>query len=74
MAKKKNTLPFEEKLQRIKSIADSLQRDTLSLDESMALFKEADLLLHDCRDFLDQAQLQVEQLIDPSSGETRPFN
>lgn len=74
MAKKKNTLAFEDKLQRIKAIADSLQRDTLTLDESMALFQEADQLLHDCRDFLDQAQLQVEQLIDPSSSETRPFN
>jgi exodeoxyribonuclease VII small subunit len=60
-------------LQRIKSIADTLQRETLSIDESMALFKEADELIKNCRDFLETASLQVETLINPSTGETKKF-
>jgi exodeoxyribonuclease VII small subunit len=73
MAKKKSQEAFEDKLQRIKSIADTLQRETLSIDESMALFKEADELIKNCREFLETASLQVETLINPSTGETKKF-
>lgn len=73
MAKKKNEPAFEEKLQRIKGIADRLQREELSLDDSMELFKEADQLIQESRTFLQQASLKVEELINQSTGETRPF-
>ncbi|MFN3529675.1 MAG: exodeoxyribonuclease VII small subunit [Bacteroidia bacterium] len=74
MAKKKNEPAFEDKLQRIKAIADKLQREELSLDDSMALFKEADQLIQESRSFLQQASLKVEELINQSTGETRPFH
>lgn len=70
MAKKKTTDSFEAKLQRIKSIADQLQREELSLDQSMALFSEADLLIKDCRAFLEDASSQVEHLINPSTEQS----
>ena len=73
MAKKKTEPAFEEKLQRIKAIADRLQREELSLDDSMELFKEADQLIQESRTFLQQASLKVEELINQSTGETRPF-
>lgn len=66
MAKKNTQDSFEAKLQRIKSVADQLQREELSLDQSMALFTEADQLIKECRNFLEDASLQVEHLINPS--------
>lgn len=68
MAKKKINEGFEAKLQRIKSVADQLQREELSLDQSMALFTEADELIKACRAFLEEASLQVEHLINPATG------
>jgi exodeoxyribonuclease VII small subunit len=73
MPKKKSPANFEEKLQHIRQIADRLQRETLSLDESMALFKEADELIRESRLFLEEAGLQVEALIDFQTGEKRKF-
>lgn len=69
MAKKKTNDSFEEKLQRIKAVADQLQREELSLDQSMALFSEADLLIKECRTFLEEANLQVEHLINPNAAQ-----
>jgi exodeoxyribonuclease VII small subunit len=68
MAKKKTNDSFEAKLLRIKAVADQLQREELSLDQSMALFSEADQLIKACRAFLEEASLQVEHLINPASG------
>jgi exodeoxyribonuclease VII small subunit len=68
MAKKKIDTGFEEKLARIKQLADKLQHDELGLDESMALFTEADALLQECRVFLEAAELKIEQLINPAAA------
>ena len=70
MAKKRTNDNFEAKLQRIKTVADQLQREELSLDQSMALFAEADELIQACRAFLEEASLQVEHLINPATGKT----
>jgi exodeoxyribonuclease VII small subunit len=67
MPKKKVDTGFEEKLARIKQLADKLQHDELGLDESMTLFTEADALLQECRVFLEAAELKIEQLIDPDA-------
>jgi exodeoxyribonuclease VII small subunit len=64
MARKKNTPGgFEEKLNRIRELADKLQHEELGLDESMALFTEADALVKECREFLETAELRIEKLI-----------
>lgn len=68
MPKKKVDTGFEEKLARIKQLADKLQNDELGLDESMALFSEADALLQECRVFLEEAELKIEQLINPATN------
>ncbi len=73
MAKKKTSSSFESKLQQIKQIADRMQAENLSLDASMALFQEADALIKECRDYLQEASVQVEMLIHPDSDETLPF-
>lgn len=73
MAKKKSDFSFEGKLQQIKQIADRMQGGNLNLEENMALFKEADTLIAECRSYLQQAAVQVEQLVNPQSDERTPF-
>lgn len=73
MAKKKSDFSFESKLQQIKQIAERMQSGNLNLEENMALFKEADQLIVECRGYLQQAAVQVEQLVNPSSDERTPF-
>lgn len=70
MAKKKNLAGFEDKLARIKQLADKLQQEELGMDESMALYTEADALLQACRQYLDQAEIKIEQLIAPNTSES----
>lgn len=70
MAKKKNLAGFEDKLARIKQLADKLQQEELGMDESMALYTEADELLQACRQYLDQAEIKIEQLIAPNTRES----
>ena len=74
MAKKKNSVQFESKLQQIKLIADRMQAENLSLDESMALFREADALIQACRAYLQEAAVEVEMLIHPDGEATQPFS
>lgn len=73
MAKKKTPTSFESKLHQIKQIADRMQSENLSLDESMGLFQEADALIKECRDYLQEASVQVEMLIHPEGDETTSF-
>lgn len=73
MAKKKAAFSFEGNLQQIKSIADRLQSGNLHLEENMKLFKEAELLIAECRLYLEQASVQVEQLINPQIDDRTPF-
>ncbi|MBA4304466.1 MAG: exodeoxyribonuclease VII small subunit [Sphingobacteriaceae bacterium] len=73
MAKKKTDFSFEGKLLQIKQIAERMQNGNLHLEENMALFKEADQLIAECRTYLQQAAVQVEQLVNPQSDERTPF-
>jgi len=73
MAKKKAAFSFEASLQQIKEIADRLQTGNLHLEDNMKLFKEAEALIDECRQYLEQASVQVEQLINPQSDERKPF-
>lgn len=66
MAKKKES-GFDNKMQRIREIADSMQSRQLSLEESIGLYQEAQELIKSCHNYLEQAELQIKQVTD--SGE-----
>lgn len=66
MAKKKES-GFDNKMQRIREIADSMQSRQLSLEESIGLYQEAQELIQSCHNYLEQAELQIKQVTE--SGE-----
>jgi exodeoxyribonuclease VII small subunit len=55
-------LKFEEALNRLNSIVERLEEGDLTLEDSLALFEEGQLLAAHCNQLLEQAELKVEAL------------
>jgi len=66
---KKKAPGFEEHLEALQQIVDELETGELSLDESLARYKEGVKRLKSCHDLLRQAEDQVKVLIQDSEGE-----
>ena len=53
---------FEEALERLDSIIETLQKGGLKLDESLALFEEGMKLAETCNLRLNEAELRITRL------------
>ncbi|MFO3798068.1 MAG: exodeoxyribonuclease VII small subunit [Anaerolineales bacterium] len=63
-------LSYEEALDELERIVQSLEEEPHSLDESLRLYERGQALVARCRRLLEEAELKVQQL---SEGELRPF-
>ena len=52
---------IEQSLRRLEEIVERLGEDTVSLDDSLALFAEGMKLSRQCMEQLDQAELVIEE-------------
>ncbi len=57
-----NPLSFEEAFSRLETILEKINTGTLSLDESLLLYEEADRLIQQCNERLVQAEHKIEML------------
>ena len=66
---------FEEAMERLGQIAESLERGDLSLEESLKIFEEGMKLVNFCSKKLEEAEQKVTILIKESEGKytQRPF-
>lgn len=62
MADEISALTFEAALARLDVIVGQLEAGELTLELSLALFEEGQLLAKRCADLLEQAELKVEAL------------
>ena len=62
---------FETQLARLQAVVDQLEQGDISLEQSLALFKEGQELVRDCRKKLAAARHQVEVF---SQGALTPLN
>lgn len=60
---------FEEALTELQEIVRALDREELRLDEALELFRDGVGHLRTANRLLDQAEGQVEELIEDASGE-----
>ena len=60
-------LSFEAALKRLEEIADLLESNTTSLDESMTLFEEGVMLSKECSRLLDTAKQRIVTLTEAES-------
>ena len=61
---------FEEALERLDSIIETLQKGGLKLDESLALFEEGMKLAETCNLRLNEAELRITRLYSPLQQKT----
>lgn len=55
-------MKFESSMKRLNEIVEALERENLSLDEALDLYKEGVELSVDCKKSLENAKLQVKTL------------
>ncbi len=72
MTEKKTDLSFEEALERLETLIESMESGDTPLDELVAKFEEGSTLLKTCRKKLTAAELKIEKL-NPENGETDAF-
>ncbi|MCC7437606.1 MAG: exodeoxyribonuclease VII small subunit [Armatimonadetes bacterium] len=74
MAKKQRS--FEESLERLTQIVETLESESAPLSEAMKLYEEGILLSQSCRQELRLAELKVEELKERMDGElsVQPFD
>lgn len=65
MEKKENKkeISFEDSMKRLEEIANELEKDELTLDESIAKFEEGMELSKKCKEILDNAEKKITILI-----------
>lgn len=55
-------MDFEKAMGRLTEISAKMNSSELPLEESMKLYAEAVQLTKECREYIEKAKLQVEQL------------
>jgi exodeoxyribonuclease VII small subunit len=68
-------MTFEEALQRLEQVVDTLEAGSLSLEDSLKAFEEGVLLARRCAKYLEEAERRIELLTKDESGllRTEPF-
>lgn len=60
---------FEEAFARLEEILEKMNTGTVSLDESLSLYEEADKLIVTCNKLLNDAEKRIEVLVKNRNGE-----
>ena len=61
---------FEDKIKKLEEIANDLESDSLTLDESVKKFEEGMKISKECKEILDNAEKKISVLVD---GEEKDF-
>ena len=72
MPKKNDTLTFEDALERLEAILESMESGDTPLADLVAKFEEGSSLLKNCQQKLKEAELKIEKL-NIKTGEAEPF-
>lgn len=57
-----NDFSFEDSLQKIREVLSSLESGTLTLDESIAMYRHGTELIDRCRTLIADAEMSVAEL------------
>ena len=59
---------FEASMARLEQIVRAMERGDVALEESLKLFQEGTELVSNCQKLLDEAELQVKQIMTAPDG------
>ncbi len=69
MTKKPDEISFEKSIGRLEDILEKMNSESISLDDSLKLFEEANRLIASCGKRLSSAEKKVESLIKNRQGD-----
>ena len=61
-------MTFEQSMQRLEQIVRSMERGDVALEESLKLFREGTDLISRCGKLLEEAELQIKQIMTAPDG------
>ena len=64
----KESMNFEQSMSRLEQIVRAMERGDVALEESLKLFQEGTQLVQQCSKLLDDAQLQIRQVMTAADG------
>ncbi|MBQ4518124.1 MAG: exodeoxyribonuclease VII small subunit [Clostridia bacterium] len=74
MAEKKSTKSFEQTMQELEEIVETLENGQVELDQALALFEKGIKLSRASQKFLDQAEQKVTRLTQEENGEIKEYS
>lgn len=71
MAARKKVANFEESLQQLETLVNTMEQGDLSLEDSLKAFETGIKLTHDCQTQLTEAEQKVQLLLEEQGQLTR---
>lgn len=68
MAKKSEEKSFEELMEELENITTKLEKEQISLDESVKLFEEGMNISKECNKKLEEAEKRITMLVETKDG------
>lgn len=68
MAKKGEEKSFEELMEELENITTKLEKEQISLDESVKLFEEGMNISKECNKKLEEAEKRITMLVETKDG------
>ena len=65
---------FEELMKELEDITTQLEKENLTLDESVELFEKGMKISKECNEKLEKAEKRITILINAETGEEKEFN
>lgn len=62
---------FEKAYTRLEEILEKMNSGTISLEDSLSLYEEADKLISNCTKKLDEAEKRIQTLVKNREGEVQ---
>lgn len=59
---------FEQDMQRLEQIVRKMEQGDITLEESLALFREGTELVQTCEKRLNEAEMQIKKIIPDENG------
>ena len=73
LAKSKDPIDFEKKINELEKIVDDMEKGCLSLEDSLKFFEDGIKITRECQQALKDAELKVE-ILTKGSGELKAFD
>ncbi len=74
MTKKKSTVFFEQSLEELEQLVEGMEKDNITLEESLTSFERGIQLTRTCQKALKEAEQKVQILLDTNGKQSKkPF-